>query len=102
MMKLAALAFGTGFVVCTGALGASAETLQTHLVCVGENQQICSGAFPSANVEFYGCGSTDIDAICYKYCGQPETPSTCSQTRVRGPESGGKCGYGWVSVRCYK
>ena len=63
-----------------------AQTLQTWLVCVGENPGICSGRFPNASVQQYGCGSTERDAICYRFCGKPEGPTTCSQTRVGGPE----------------
>jgi hypothetical protein len=80
---------------------ACAQTTQAWLVCVGENQQICSGRFPNASVQQYGCGDTGPNAICYRYCGKAESPTTCSQTRRGGPDQGGRCGYSWVEVRCY-
>ena len=79
-----------------------AATVQEHNVCVGEYAITCKNRYPAMNIEFYGCGPTEKDAICYQYCGQPEEPGKCSQTRLGGPDAGNKCGYSWVTVRCYK
>ena len=78
-----------------------AQILQEHTVCVGEFEQTCKGQFPTRNVEWYGCGDTGPNAICLKYCGKRESPTTCSQTRLGGPDQGNQCGYSWVTVRCY-
>jgi hypothetical protein len=81
---------------------AQTATIQEHDVCVGEYAITCKNRFPNRNIEFYGCGPTEKDAICYQYCGVPEEKDKCSLTRFDGPESGNKCGYSWVTARCYK
>jgi hypothetical protein len=81
--------------------GADAQVLQELTVCVGEFESTCKGEFPNRNVEWYGCGNTGANAICFRYCGKREGPTTCSQTRLAGPSSGNRCGYSWVTVRCY-
>jgi hypothetical protein len=70
---------------------------QTHLVCIGEFESVCK-KLPIT--DFYGCGDTGPNAICFRYCGRPETPQTCVVSRRGGPSSGNKCGYSWVEVRC--
>jgi hypothetical protein len=80
---------------------ANAATVQEHKACTGEFESRCKALF-GQDVEFRGCASTEKDAVCYQFCGQPETPSTCSQTRLGNVISEGKCGYGAVTVRCYK
>ncbi len=80
----------------------AAVVVQKHLVCIGELASTCRARFPADNVELYGCGDTAKNAICMRYCGTMESPSTCTQTRRGGPDSGNNCGYSWVEIACLK
>ena len=81
---------------------ATAQVRQEHTVCIGENDQTCRTRFPNLNVERYTCGlPTNNRAICFTYCGAPETATTCSVRPLTDQEDGGKCGYYWLNVRCF-
>jgi hypothetical protein len=79
-------------------ISAHAQTSQIHQVCIGEYESTCR---KYQITDWYGCGDTRTNAICFRYCGQPETPQTCTVTR-RQTEPGNKCGYSWVTVQCLK
>jgi hypothetical protein len=99
-MKSIALAFATVVGLCL--VPATAQVRQEHTVCIGDNDQICRKRFPDLNVEKYLCGLPPTNrAICFAYCGAPDTSRLCSVTALTDQENGGQCGYRWVNVRCY-
>ena len=77
----------------------SSHAQTIHQVCIGQYESTCK-RFPIT--DFYGCGDTGPNALCFRYCGKPKSPTTCSVTRRTGtqPEPGNQCGYSWVDVRC--
>jgi hypothetical protein len=87
----------------------AAEIWQRHYVCTGEYEAKCKNQYPNLPIEwnsplgafFFPCGDTTKDAICLRYCGVPETPTTCSQERLGQVIGGDHCGYAWVIVSCY-
>src|SRR5277367_5175791 len=81
--------------------------VKQHYVCVGEFKEKCREYFASRHkspglpdvLEFYGCGptSTKDSNICYRYCGKPQTRSTCSVSNIRN-YTGDRCGYHYLGV----